>query len=138
MWTPNRRLALWPSDKSILAAGTFVGESRAIPRNVNALHVQGALTYSSGGTTCKVYVQTSLDGGTTWIDVACLAFATATATKVSAVRTSIALAAATVPTDGTLADDTIVDGLYGDRVRVKVIVVGTYVASTLAVDCVPH
>ena len=43
------------------------------------------------------------------------------------------LAAAYVPTDGTLTDDTVKDGLLGDQLRVKLIVVGTYAASSLAI-----
>lgn len=105
----------------------FLGMQRDAPR---VLAVEGIFTYGSAGTTLKVWVQTSLDGGTTWIDIMCLAFTTASAKKVSAVRESIALAAATVPTDGALGDDSIVDGLLGDRIRLKYTSTGTYAGST--------
>lgn len=90
-----------------------------------------------GGTTAKFWVQTSLDGGATWIDIMCFAFTTTTATKVSGVDGAIALAAAVTPSDGTLADDTIVNGLIGDRLRVKYTTTGTYTgASTIAIGAV--
>jgi hypothetical protein len=36
----------------------------------DSLIIKGNLTYGSGGTTIDVWVQTSLDGGTSWNDVA--------------------------------------------------------------------
>jgi hypothetical protein len=38
---------------------------------------------------------------------------------------------AVVPGDGALADDTAIDGLIGDRVRLKVVSTGTYAGSTV-------
>lgn len=118
------RLATFPA-----AAGTFLGEEFAITPGAFSLTVQSKLTYTSGGTSAKVYVQTSFDNGVTWVDVMCHAFTTATASKISSVRTTTAVAAAYVPTDGSLSDDTIKDGLLGDRCRVKLVVTGTYNAS---------
>jgi hypothetical protein len=101
---------------------------------LRGLMVQAAFVYGSGGTTAKYWIQTSLDAGASWIDVMCFAFTTATAKKVSGVRMDIALAAGITPTDGTLADNTILDGLLGDRIRVKYTTVGTYAgSSTIAI-----
>jgi hypothetical protein len=36
-----------------------------------------------------------------------------------------------IPTDGALADDTCVDGVLGDRLRVRVVTTGTYGGSTV-------
>ena len=48
---------------------------------------------------------------------------------------SIPMAANVTPTDGALSDNTILDGLIGDRLRVKTVVVGTYSGtSTLAIN----
>jgi len=124
---------------TLAAAGTYISEVSPLPREVKALAVQSVFVRAAGGTTTKVYIQTSLDGGATWVDIACHAFATTTATKISAVRNAIALTAATVPTDATLTDDTIKDGLIGDRVRVKFVVAGTYSgASSLTVSAVAN
>ena len=82
---PKRSLALQPS-LAVTTAKTVIGEEVAIPPGVDQLVVQAIMTYGSSGTAIKVYVQTSLDNGVTWVDVICITFATTTATKVSAVR----------------------------------------------------
>lgn len=92
---------------------------------------------SSGGTAVKVYIQTSLDGGTTWIDIMSFTFATTTASKVSSISTGIALVAAGTPSDGSLSDNTILNGLLGDRIRAKVVSTGTY-AGTATVDVLAY
>jgi hypothetical protein len=92
--------------------------------------LQVRFSYGSGGTTCKVYVQTTLDQGDTWIDVACAAFTTSSATKVLNLSGLTAKTTAATPGDGALADDTAVDGIIGDRWRVKVTSTGTYAGST--------
>lgn len=104
-----------------------------------ALAFQGVFVYGSGGTTCKAFLQTSFDGGATWCDIACMAFTTASLKKVGAISPVIAAAAPATPTDGTLADNTINNGLLGDRVRFKVISAGTYAGgTTLSLTVVPR
>lgn len=101
------------------------------------LAVEAILTYGSGGTSIDCYIQTSLDGGVTWIDIMEFSFTTASAKKVSAVSANIALAAAVTPGDAALTANTILNGLLGDRIRLKYTSVGTYAASTtLAVSAV--
>ena len=94
------------------------------------VNLQVRFAYGSGGTTCKVYVQTTLDQGTTWIDVYCAAFTTSPATKVVNLSALTAKTTAATPGDGALADDTCVDGIIGDRWRVKVTSTGTYAGNT--------
>jgi hypothetical protein len=94
------------------------------------LVVMANFLYGAAGTTVKAWVQTSLDGGLTWIDVMSFAFLLAAANKVSAVGVYTALAAVAVPGDGVLADNTIVNGLLGDQIRVKYITTGTYTGAT--------
>lgn len=100
-----------------------------IPNNARYLALQANFAYGSAGTTAKVWVQTSLDGGATWVDIANFAFTTAALRKVAAVNIFIAATHAT-PTDGTLADNTIINGLLGDRIRVKYTTTGTYAGAT--------
>lgn len=100
---------------------------------VSAVTLHARLAYGSGGTTAKVYVQTSLDQGVTWIDVACFAFATAGAVKVANLSGLTPRTAPIVPSDGALADDTVIDGILGDRLRAKVITTGTYSSSVVSV-----
>ncbi|HUW56685.1 MAG TPA: hypothetical protein VMZ92_08625 [Planctomycetota bacterium] len=99
---------------------------------------QAVFTYQAGGTDVTAYVQTSVDAGATWIDIMAFNFTTASATKVSKVSLPVALAAAVTPTDGTLTDDTILDGVIGDRLRVKYTTTGTYtgVIATGTIDYV--
>ena len=94
------------------------------------LLVQSKFTYKAGGTNTTAYVQTSLDAGVTWIDIMAFQFATSTATKVSKVGLATALAAAVAPTDGSLTVNTILDGLIGDRIRVKYSTTGTYTGTS--------
>lgn len=102
----------------------------------NYIGFKATFTYvASSATSAKAYVQTSFDGGTTWFDIACFAFTTATLDKVAAVTTQVAATHAT-PADGALADNTVANGLIGGRLRVKFVSVGTYGAGTiLKIDC---
>lgn len=95
-----------------------------------AATLQIKLNYGSGGTTAKVYVQTSLDQGSTWVDVACATFTTSSATKIVNLSGLTPKTTAATPADGALTDDTCVDGVLGDRFRVKITSTGTYAGST--------
>jgi hypothetical protein len=118
----------------VITDGTSsTGEDQAfIDRLEGALGatIQVRFSYGSGGTTCKVYVQTSLDQGDTWFDVYCAAFTTSSATKVVNLSGLTAKTTAATPGDGALTDDTAVDGVFGDRFRVKVTSTGTYAGNT--------
>lgn len=96
---------------------------------VESLTLQATFTYGSGGTTAKAWVQTSLDGGSTWTDVANFAFTTASARRIFHL-TPVAVTSIATPTDGTLADGTAVNGILGELYRVKLTTTGTYAGST--------
>lgn len=116
-----------------VTAGVFV------PRNgrVESLTLQGTITVAGGGTTAKAWVQTSLDGGLTWIDIANFAFTTSTAVRCYHL-TAAAVTSIATPTDGTLADSTAINGLLGDRFRVKLTTTGTYTgASSFVIYAIP-
>jgi len=113
------------------AAGTYTTATIEVGDDAD-LTFFSIFDYGSGGTTFKTFWQTSLDGGTTWMDVASHAFATTDAAKASSVSARAALTTPVTPGDGVLADNTSVDGVIGDKVRAKYIVAGTYVASTIA------
>jgi len=132
---PKRSTKLQSLDLTAIGAGTYTSEGVSIPMAASVVAIQSVFVRAGGGTTTDVFIQTSLDNGSTWIDIAQFALATTTVTKVSAVRPYIAMAANVTPTDGALSDNTILDGLIGDRLRVKTVVVGAYSgASTLAVN----
>lgn len=118
---------------AVTAATTTPFVLTAVPRN---LAVEAQFVYGSGGTTADAYVQTSLDGGASWFDVADFHFTT------SSGKAAFNLSAATpvttqytTLTDGSLAANTAKDGLLGPQYRVKYTTTGTYAGSTtLRVD----
>lgn len=117
--------------------GIVVGAAVTGLAGMKYLACEAIFTYGSGGTTAKFWVQTSLDQGVTWIDIMSFAFATATASKVSAVVWSTALAAGVTPGSAALADNTILSGLLGDQIRVLGTSTGTYAGgTTIAVTAV--
>lgn len=84
--------------------------------------------YGSGGTTCIVTVETTLDQGTTWTEVARFAFATAS--EHNQVNLSGLTPVTTVYTPAALSSDSVKDGILGDRWRAKVTSTGTYAGNT--------
>lgn len=109
------------------------GVSQAMPiGRLEALALYANFDYGSGGTTAKAWVQTSLDGGATWMDIASFAFTTADAVRAYNL-TDAAVTAIATPTDGTLADNTSINGFLGALYRVKVTSTGTYAATTLKI-----
>jgi hypothetical protein len=80
--------------------------------NPESAIIQGTFTYGSGGTTADAWVQTSVDEGGTWIDIANFHFTTSSARflyNLSALTPIVT--EFTTPTDGTLAANTAKDGL---------------------------
>lgn len=118
-------------DFAITAAGTAVGTPITGLDGILAATVQLRLAYGSGGTSVRAYVQTSLDQGSTWVDLACVLFGTASEVAVLNFSGLTPKTTAVVPTDGSLADDTAIDGILGDRFRVKIVSTGTYAGSTV-------
>jgi hypothetical protein len=130
---PKRSTFIQSLNLANTTAGTYISSEVSIPLGASVILAQSVFVRGGGGTSCDVFVQTSVDNGSTWIDVMQFAFTTTTVTKISGVRPYIALAANVTPTDGALSDNTILDGLIGDRLRVKTVVVGTY-SSTSTLD----
>ena len=102
------------------------------------LAIEANFTYGSGGTDVTAWVQTSFDGGTNWIDIAAFNFTTSSARKVVSLNAANSVTTVYTPLDGTLSDNTVKDGLIGDRLRVKYTTTGTYAGSTtLDINVVP-
>lgn len=118
-------------DFTITTASTYTGEWVDGFSGLLALSVQLRLAYGSGGTSIKAYLQTSLDQETTPVDIACVVFGTAS--EVAALNFSALTPKLTqvTPGDAALADDTAIDGIIGDRFRLKLVSVGTYAGSTV-------
>jgi len=87
--------------------------------------------YGSGGTTADAYVQTSIDEGATFFDVADFRFTTSSAkaafnlSSLTPVTTQV-----TTFTNGALTTNTCIDGLLGDWWQVILTTTGTYAGGT--------
>lgn len=118
-------------DFSITGAATQVGDWVTGFDGLLALLVQFRLAYGSGGTSVKAYLQTSIDQELTAIDIACVVFGTASEVAVLNFSGLTPKLTQITPTDGALSDDTALDGVLGDRFRLKVLSTGTYAGSTV-------
>lgn len=94
---------------------------------MNAATIFAKLGYGSGGTSISAKVQTSVDNGTTWLDVARFDFTTATASKAANLS---GLTAKAVAAYAALSAEGVNDGLLGDRLRALITTVGTYAGGT--------
>ncbi len=107
---------------------------------MTSLTVEANFVYGSSGTTCDVWIQTSLDGGANWIDIMQFEFLLASRRAVHTVVVPAVVATRTnvTPLTGTLADDIIQDGILGDTIRALVTTTGIYAGdTTLTVNAVP-
>lgn len=115
-----------------------IGVTVTVPLKLNAaarnLSVQANFVYGSGGTTVNAYLQTSLDGGLTWIDIAQFSLTTAAARFIYNLNAQTPVTTEYQATDGTLGANTAKDGILGAQFRVKYVTTGTYVATTLSID----
>lgn len=100
------------------------------PVRPESLAIYANFTYGSGGTSATAYVQTSHDGGLTWMDIANFAFTTSSAKAIYNLSGLTVVATTATITDGALASNTTKDGILGSFYRVKYTTVGTYATST--------
>ena len=106
----------------------------SLPDAPTSICVHGTFTYGSGGTSVDAYLQTSVDGGATWIDIAQFHFLLASARFVYNLNSQTAVTTEYTPTDGTLTANTSKDGIVGPLFQVKLASVGTYAGTTLRID----
>lgn len=112
---------------STSAQGQTVGYVDRL-EGASAITFQATFAYgSSGGTSIKADVETSMDSGVSWLPLCRFAFTTASAQKVATVSGLTPRLTAAVPT--TLSDDACFDGTIGNLLRTKITVVGTYVGA---------
>jgi hypothetical protein len=82
----------------------------------------------------NIFVQTTLDEGTTWCDVMNYHFTTYDEVKIHAVKLNTALAANVTPTDGAMGANLILSGLIGNKIRLKYTTTDEYVGASVVVD----
>ncbi len=104
--------------------------------DVEHLTIQGNFAWGSGGTTADVYVQTSMDGGRSWCDIAEFSFTTAIAVKICNLSALTPVTTVYTPTDGTLSANTVKDGIIGSQLRAKYKSSGTYSTTTVYIDVI--
>ena len=115
-----------PDPLPLLAATTGIAASGAGAPVTGLARYQGAAVMidcsavpTGGSPTLDVYVQKSLDGGATWQDVAAYRFTTAVKRLLALSQLAPAPTTTQAASDGALASDTVVQGPFGDRLRVK-------------------
>ncbi len=119
------------------AANAVTAPEQFRDSNPESAIIQANFTYGSGGTSVDAWVQTSIDDGLTWADVANFHFTTSSARFLFNLSALTPVTVQYTPTDGALAANTAKDGLLGAIWRVKSTSVGTYAGgTTLRVDMV--
>ena len=98
--------------------------------NPQSAIVQCAFTFGGGGLTADAWIQTSLDDGATWTDVANCHFTTASARFLYNLSALTPKITEVIPTDGALAANTAIDGFVGPLWRIMATTTGTYTGGT--------
>src|SRR5271165_191192 len=98
--------------------------------NPQSAIVEAVFTYGSGGTSFSVWVQTSIDDGTTWFDVFNMSGTTASVSKMANLSALTVVSTLYAPTNGTLSANTVKDGLIGPLWRTLLTTTGTYAGNT--------
>lgn len=118
------------SDLTITTAGTTICTAVTGLTGMQAMSLWLQLAYGSGGTSVACYLQQGFDAST-YMDTACILFGTASETAVLNFSGLTPKLSQITPSDGAMTSDTNLDGVMGDRCRLKVVVTGTYAGSTL-------
>lgn len=120
-------------DVAITAAATYITDWVDGLDGVSEITYDLNFAWGSGGSSGKVFLQTSLrqaiettDAG---IDIACMSFAGASKQRVGTLVSGYK--AATIPTDGLLTEETDLSGVLGDRFRLKIVTIGVYAGNTI-------
>jgi hypothetical protein len=119
-------------DFQIAGAATQPGQPVANLQGMTALSCQVRFFYGSGGTKTNVYIQSSIDQGQSWFDIANIAFTTSSAAELVNLSGLGAVTTPTPPSNLALSDNTTLNGSMGDRLQAVVVSTGAYAGSTLA------
>jgi hypothetical protein len=124
-------------DFQIGAAGTQPGTPQLNFQGVTALSCQARFSYGAGGTNADLYIQTSLDQGASWFDIAHFQFGTASGLNGINLSGLNGITTPTALVSQALSANTTFNGPLGDRFQAVVVSTGTYTGGTLlSVRCV--
>jgi hypothetical protein len=117
-------------DFAVTTAETQIGNAVEDLEGLESLAIYGLLSAASpsSGAGVTVYIQSSM-AGAPWYDVACITFGDETEAR--GANVSSAGAVPTLLTDAAMADNTVLNGPLGDRVRAVVVTDGTFGAMSL-------
>ena len=101
-----------------------------LPDAPSSIAIQANFVYGSGGTSVDAYIQTSMDAGPTWVDIANFHFTTASLRALYNLNSQTPVTTQYTATDGSLSINTSKDGLVGPLYRVKLVSVGAYAGVT--------
>lgn len=118
------------TDQVITSASDRQGVTQAYVDRLEGMlagTAQIKFNYGSGGATCRVMLDVSLDQGVTWIEVWRALFATASEVAVANLS---GLTPVSPFTPAALSDDQVKDGVLGALMRARVTSTGTYAGNT--------
>src|ERR1035437_1651175 len=94
----------------VVSAGVFIGDVISDLAGITAANFQFQLLYGGGGTSVTAYVQTSIDQGQTWADIAAVQFTTASGTEIVNLSGLQAVTTPATPVQQALTPGTCVNG----------------------------
>lgn len=127
----NRRFVLLSAPITAAVALTATTSVKKLA-GMKGLDLLGSFSFTTSGASADAYVQTSFDSGTNWIDIAQFNYSGSSGLKFVALAHSNLVGQYT-PTSGTLADNTIKNGVLGDELRVQYVTVGAFTVGSLTV-----
>jgi len=119
-------------DFQVAAAATQTGTPVTNLQGLTALSCQARFFYGSGGTQTNVFIQTSLDQGQSWFDIANIEFTTSSGIEAINLSGLNSVTTPTAPQNLALSNNTTFNGPLGDRLQAVVVSTGTYGSNTLA------
>ncbi len=121
-------------DIAITVPAVYIGNWVTNLAGVSAISVDLEFLYGAGGTSGKIFLQTSLRQATSTldagVDIAAVSFLMVSK-SVCLNLTGTDAVVAYVPTDAAMTVDTSAPGVLGDRFRLKVVTLGTYSGQTV-------
>lgn len=115
-------------DFQISTAAVLMGSPVSDLDTLDKVTIDVHFQYGNGGSSVSVIVQTSLNQGTTWIDIARFDFTTVGDERVATLTRDFLAYPYLV---GSLFSESVVNGVLGDRLRTVVTSTGTYTNSTV-------